>query len=78
MTFIIIIINVYNMTITWLLSNYYKKALFVDLHVIMHWVVHDKSCFYHSQYFISNMNLDMFSKSDLLYYFNSIVDIWQI
>lgn len=74
MTFIIIIINVYNTD-----CHLIKKGFFVDLHVIMHWVVHDKSCFYHSQYFnIYNMNVDMFSKSDLLYYFNSIVDIWQI
>ena len=49
------------MTITWLLSNCHKAGLFVDLHVIMHCVVHDKSCFYHSQYFIIyNMDLDMF------------------
>lgn len=54
MTFIIIIINVYN-------TDCHKKGFFVDLHVIMHCVVHDKSCFYHSQYFsIYNMNLDMF------------------
>ena len=54
MTFIIIIINVYN-------TDCHKKGFFVDLHVIMRCVVHDKSCFYHSQYFnIYNMNLDMF------------------